>query len=82
MEKRTSLEFQRRREHTAQNEYTNLMRKLGLRSQMEDRWKAAFREAGSGELDALRAADPQLVERDSATLGSALRRVVDSVARD
>ncbi len=49
----------------------------GLRSQIEDRWKAAYREAGSGELDALRSADPELVEQDSATLGSALRRVLD-----
>lgn len=49
----------------------------GLRSEIEDRWKAAYREAGSGELDALRSADPELVEQDSATLGSALRRVLD-----
>ncbi len=49
----------------------------GLRSDVEDRWKAAYQEAGSGELDALRAADSELVEQDSATLGSALRRVLD-----
>ncbi len=47
----------------------------GLRSKMEDRWKAAYQEAGSGELEALRSADPDLVEEDSATLGEALRRV-------
>lgn len=48
----------------------------GLRSKVEDRWRAAFREAGSGEIEALRSADPELVEQDSATLGSALRRVI------
>jgi broad specificity phosphatase PhoE len=35
----------------------------GLRSEIEDRWKAAYREADSGELDALRSADPELVEQ-------------------
>ena len=49
----------------------------GLRSQVEERWKAAFQTAGSGELDALRSADPELVDQDSATLAAALRRVLD-----
>ena len=49
----------------------------GLRSKVEDQWKAAYQEAGSGELDALRSADPELVEQDSATLGDALRRVLE-----
>lgn len=48
----------------------------GLRSKVEDRWKAAYQEAGSGDLEALRSADPELVEQDSATLGEALRRVL------
>ena len=48
----------------------------GLRSKVEDRWRAAYQAAGSGEIEALRAADPELVEQDSATLGSALRRVL------
>ncbi|MDQ3574738.1 MAG: histidine phosphatase family protein [Actinomycetota bacterium] len=52
----------------------------GLRSKTEDRWKAAYQEAGSGELDALRSADPELVEGDSKTLGSALRRVFDRLS--
>ncbi len=52
----------------------------GLRSEVEDRWKAAFQKAGSGELDALRSADPELVEEDSATLGSALRRVLERLS--
>jgi broad specificity phosphatase PhoE len=49
----------------------------GLRSQVEDRWRAAYDQAGSGTLEALRAADPDLVQEDSAVLGAALRRVLD-----
>ncbi|MDQ6911077.1 MAG: histidine phosphatase family protein, partial [Actinomycetota bacterium] len=49
----------------------------GLRSTMEDRWRAAYRKAGSGELEALRSADAELVEHDSAVLGAALQRVLD-----
>lgn len=48
-----------------------------LRSQAEDRWRAAYREAGSGELAALREADPELVAEDSERLGAGLRRVLD-----
>lgn len=48
----------------------------GLRSEVEDRWKAAYRDAGSGDLESLRTADPVLVEQDSAVLGAALRRVL------
>lgn len=51
----------------------------GLRSETEDRWKAAYQEAGSGEIEALRSADPELVEKDSATLGAALRRVFERI---
>jgi broad specificity phosphatase PhoE len=51
----------------------------GLRSQVEDRWREAYKKAGSGELSALRAADPELVEQDSAVLGAALRRVFDAL---
>jgi broad specificity phosphatase PhoE len=49
----------------------------GLRSGVEDRWRAAYRRAGSGDLAALRAADPELVRDDSAVLGAALRRVLE-----
>ncbi len=48
----------------------------GLRSDVEDRWRAAYEKAGSGDLPALRDADPELVEEDSAVLGAALRRVL------
>jgi broad specificity phosphatase PhoE len=49
----------------------------GLRSQQEERWRAAYQQAGSGELEALRAADPELVTEDSAALGAALGRVLE-----
>src|SRR5919108_2033734 len=51
----------------------------GLRSAVEDRWRAAYEKAGSGDLRALREADPELVEEDSTTLGAALRRVLDAL---
>ena len=49
----------------------------GLRSRVEDRWRAAYEQAGSGDLAALRDADPQLVREDSAALGAALRRMLE-----
>jgi broad specificity phosphatase PhoE len=49
----------------------------GLRSQVEDRWRAAYQQAGSGTLDALREADPELVAEDSERLGAALRGVLE-----
>jgi broad specificity phosphatase PhoE len=52
----------------------------GMRSEVEDRWRLAYQEAGSGELGALRSADPELVEEDSAALGAALGRVLERLA--
>ena len=49
----------------------------GLRSELEDRWRQAYEDAGSGDLAALRSADEELVESDSATLAEALRRVLE-----
>ena len=51
----------------------------GLRSQVEDRWRAAYQKAGSGTLERLREADPELVAEDSERLGAALRRVLDAL---
>jgi broad specificity phosphatase PhoE len=51
----------------------------GLRSQVEDRWRAAYQKAGSGALGALREADPELVTEDSERLGAALRRLLDGL---
>jgi broad specificity phosphatase PhoE len=52
----------------------------GLRSSREDSWREAYAKAGSGSLDAMRAADPELVEDDSAFLGAALGRVFEALA--
>ena len=52
----------------------------GLRSQVEDRWRSAYAKAGSGALEALREADPELVAEDSERLGAALGRVVEGLA--
>ena len=51
----------------------------GLRSRVEDRWRAAYQNAGSGALEALREADPELIAEDSERLGAALRRVLDAL---
>ena len=55
---------------------------LGLRSQVEERWRAAYQAAGSGGLEALREADPELVVQDSERLGAALGRVLDGLPED
>ena len=54
----------------------------GLRSQLEDRWRAAYQKAGSGALGALREADPELVAEDSERLGAALGRVLGGLPED
>ena len=48
-----------------------------LRSKREDKWRAAFRRAGKGDLGSLRRVDPQLVEDDSTALASGLRWILD-----
>lgn len=52
----------------------------GLRSDVEDRWRAAYQTAGSGELGALREADPELVRDDSERLAAGLRRILDRLS--
>jgi hypothetical protein len=48
----------------------------GLRSSVEDRWRAAASAAGKGAtVEAMRGIDPDLVEQESSLLGSALRAV-------
>jgi hypothetical protein len=52
----------------------------GLRSEVEDRWRDAYQRAGSGDLEALRKADPELVEKESVVLGTALGRVLEQLS--
>jgi hypothetical protein len=48
----------------------------GLRSSVEDRWREAARTAGKGaDVEAMRRVDPDLVDKESRLLGSALRSV-------
>lgn len=54
----------------------------GLRSQAEERWREAYARAGAGDLDSLRAADPDFVDADSALLGSGLEAVFDRLPED
>lgn len=49
----------------------------GLRSDREDRWRAAYREAGGGELADFRRVAPEFVDEEAATLGAALQHVAD-----
>jgi broad specificity phosphatase PhoE len=52
----------------------------GLRSSVEDRWREAAKAAGKGaDVEAIRAVDPELVEKESALLGGVLRGVFDSL---
>ncbi len=46
-----------------------------LRSTVEDRWREAYRSSGSGTLESLRDADPDLVATDSAVLADGLRAI-------
>ncbi len=64
--------------HAAGQDDVPITPATGLRSSAEDRWREAATAAGKGaDLDAIRAVDPGLVERESLLLASALRQVVD-----
>lgn len=52
----------------------------GLRSSVEDRWREAATAAGkSATVEAMREVDPELVEKESSLLGTALRAVFDDL---
>jgi phosphohistidine phosphatase SixA len=69
--------------HAAGQDGTPITVAAGLRSSVEDRWRQAARVAGKGaDLDAMRAVDPDLVEKESLLLGTALRQVVDGLSED
>jgi len=66
--------------HAAGQDDTPITPAPGLRSSVEDRWREAARAAGKGaDLDAVRAIDPDLVEKESVLLASALRQVVEQL---
>jgi hypothetical protein len=50
----------------------------GLRSSVEDRWREAAKAAGKrADLEKIRAVDPDLVDKESLLLGTALKQVID-----
>jgi hypothetical protein len=51
----------------------------GLRSDREDRWKEAYKQAGSGDLSAFRSVDPGFVDEECGMLGEALGQVLGSL---
>ena len=52
----------------------------GLRSSVEDRWRAAAKAAGkNADLDAIRTIDPDLVEKEALLLGGELRGVFEAM---
>jgi phosphohistidine phosphatase SixA len=66
--------------HAAGQDEMPITAATGLRSAVEDRWRQAAKAAGKGaNLDAMRAVDPDLVDKESFLLGSALRQVVDGL---
>jgi broad specificity phosphatase PhoE len=51
----------------------------GFRSSVEERWFAAARQAKGKDLEAFRAVDPELVEKESTVLGGVLRDTFESL---
>ena len=67
------------RSATGQNDVP-ITEATALRSSVEDRWRDAARMAGKGaDVEAMRAVDPDLVDRESWLLGLALRQVVEGL---
>lgn len=48
-----------------------------FRSDVEDRWKAAYKLAGAGDIESFRDVDPELVNAESELLGGALLEIFD-----
>jgi hypothetical protein len=66
--------------HAAGQDDTPITQTTGLRSTVEDRWREAAKAAGKGAgLKAIGMVDPDLVDRESRTLASALRQVVNGL---
>lgn len=66
--------------HAAGQDDVAISEVSGLRSTVEDRWRAAAKAAGKGaSVEHIRGVDPDLVEHEERLLGAALRRVVESL---
>jgi broad specificity phosphatase PhoE len=51
-----------------------------FRSDVEDRWRAAYEAAGAGDIESFRKVDPDLVDKEAVVLGAALRTTFDALA--
>jgi broad specificity phosphatase PhoE len=51
----------------------------GLASEVEDRWRAAAKSAGSSRIDAIERVDPDLVEKESALFADTVRRLISDL---
>ena len=66
--------------HAAGQDDSPISEVTGLRSTVEDRWRTASRAAGKGAtVEQIRGVDPDLVDHEERLLGTALRRVVESL---
>jgi broad specificity phosphatase PhoE len=66
--------------HAAGQDDSPILENPGLRSTVEDRWRAAAKAAGQGaDVEQIRRADPDLVEHEERLLGTALRRIAESL---
>jgi broad specificity phosphatase PhoE len=66
--------------HAAGQDDVPVTEVTGLRSTVEDRWRAAAQAAGKGAtVEQIRGVDPDLVEHEERLLGAALRGVVESL---
>ncbi len=66
--------------HAAGQDDVPISEVTGLRSTVEDRWRAAAKAAGKGAtVEEIRGVDPDLVEHEERLLGASLRRIVESL---
>ncbi len=66
--------------HAAGQDDVRIDEVSGLRSTVEDRWRAAAKAAGNGAtVEQIRRVDPDLVDHEERLLASALRAIVESL---
>lgn len=66
--------------HAAGQDDVEITSAIGLRSSVEDRWRAAAKAVGKGaDLEAMRSVDPDLVDHESRLLGLSLRQIVEAL---
>jgi phosphohistidine phosphatase SixA len=66
--------------HAAGQDDVEITQAIGLRSSVEDRWRAAAEAAGKGaDLEDMRRVDPDLVDQESRLLAFSLRQILDAL---